>query len=50
VRRELAEAFDDFRHSTAVIQIGIIRRLGVIRDENLARFNDSTRNFVIAEF
>ena len=48
--RELGDAFNDFRRSTAVIQIRIIRGLGVIRDEELARFSDSTRQFVIAEF
>jgi hypothetical protein len=48
--RELGEAFNDFRRSTAVIQISIIRRLGVIRDDELARFSDSTRKFVVGEF
>jgi hypothetical protein len=48
--RELAGAFNDFRRSTAVIQIRIIRGLGVIMDEELARFSDSTREFVVAEF
>ena len=48
--RELGEAFNDFRRSTAVIQIRIIRLLGVIKDEELARFSDSTREFVVAEF
>jgi hypothetical protein len=49
--RELGEAFNDFRRSTAVIQIRIIRGLGVvIKDEELASFSDSTREFVVAEF
>ena len=48
--RELGEAFNDFRRSTAVIQIRIIRGLGLIRDDELARFSDSTRTFVVAEF
>jgi hypothetical protein len=48
--RELAEAFDDFPRCTAVIQIRTIRGLGVIRDDELAGFSDSTRNFVAAEF
>ena len=48
--RELGEAFNDFRRSTALIQIRIIRGLGVIKDEELARFSDSTREFIVAEF
>ena len=48
--RELGEAFNDMRRSTAVIQIRIIRALGVITDNELARFSDSTRNFIVAEF
>ena len=41
--KELASAFDDFRRSTAVFQIAIIRKLGVITDEELGRFSESTR-------
>ena len=48
--RELGEAFNDMRRSTALIQIRIIRLLGVITDNELARFSDSTRNFIVAEF
>ena len=48
--RKLGEAFNDFRRSTAVIQIRIIRLLGVIKDEELARFSDSTREFLLAKF
>ena len=48
--RELGDAFNDFRRSTALIQIRIIRRLGVIKDEELARFSDSTREFIVAKF
>jgi hypothetical protein len=39
----MASAFDDFRRSTAVFQIAIIRKLGVITDEELERFSESTR-------
>ena len=48
--RELGEAFNDFRRSTAVMQIRIIHALGVIRADELARFSESTRNFILAEF
>ena len=41
--KEIADAFNDFRRSTAVIQIAIIRKLGVITDEELGRFSESTR-------
>ena len=48
--RELGQAFNDMRRSTGVVQIRIIRALGVITDNELARFSDSTRNFIDAEF
>jgi len=41
--KEVASAFDDFRRSTAIFQIAIIRKLGVITDEELGRFSESTR-------
>jgi hypothetical protein len=41
--KEIANAFDDFRRSTAIVQIAIIRKLGVITDEELGRFSESTR-------
>jgi hypothetical protein len=41
--KEIGSAFNDFRRSTAVIQIAIIRKLGVITDEELGRFSESTR-------
>jgi hypothetical protein len=41
--KEIASAFDDFRRSTAIVQIAIIRKLGVITDEELGRFSESTR-------
>jgi hypothetical protein len=36
--------------SNAAIQIRMIRALGVVTDNELARFSDSTRNFIVAEF
>jgi hypothetical protein len=41
--KEIASAFDDFRRSTAIFQIAIIRKLGVITDEEFRRFSESTR-------
>jgi hypothetical protein len=41
--KEIASAFNDFRRSTAIFQIAIIRKLGVITDEELRRFSESTR-------
>ena len=41
--KEIASAFNDFRRSTAIFQIAIIRKLGVITDEELGRFSESTR-------
>ena len=41
--KEMASAFNDFRRSTAIFQIAIIRKLGVITDEELGRFSEATR-------
>ena len=41
--KEIGSAFNDFRRSTAVIQLAIIRKLGVITDDELERFSESTR-------
>ena len=41
--KELGRAFDDFRRSTAVFQIAIIRKLDVITDEELGRFGKEVR-------
>jgi len=48
--KKLGFAFDDFRRSTARLQIRIIKNLGVITEEELDRFSDSTRAFVLAEW
>ncbi|SOD03287.1 hypothetical protein SAMN05216486_10928 [bacterium JGI 053] len=44
----LASAFNDFRRSTALIQLAHIRRLGVVTDEELGRFSQETRELVTA--
>ena len=41
--KEVANAFNDFRRSTAVFQIAIIRKLDVITDEELRRFGEEVR-------
>jgi hypothetical protein len=41
--KEIEGSFADYRRSTAVFQIARIRKLGVITDEELARFSESTR-------
>ena len=43
---ELASAFNDFRRSTALIQLAHIHRLGLVTDDELGRFGKETRDFV----
>ena len=40
--KEVESSFADYRRSTAVFQIARIRKLGVITDEELARFSEGT--------
>ncbi|GMV92102.1 MAG: hypothetical protein AMXMBFR82_18800 [Candidatus Hydrogenedentota bacterium] len=40
---ELANAFDDFRRSTAEIQLIIMRRMGLLTDADLESFSEQTR-------
>jgi len=40
---QMARAFDDFRRSTAVMQLGIMRRMKLLRDDDLSVFSDQTR-------
>ena len=44
--RELARAFDDFRRSTAVMQLAIMRRMGLLTDEDLSVFSRQTQEQV----
>jgi hypothetical protein len=44
--KELGNAFNDFRRSTATMQIHIIHGLGVITQEELSRFSEPTRRLV----
>jgi len=48
--KELGQAFNDLRRSTALWQIRIIYGLGLVTDTELAKFTDATRNFVLTEF
>jgi hypothetical protein len=44
--KQIGNAFNDFRRSTAIVQIAIIRKLGVITDPELGRFSEQTRAFL----
>ena len=44
--KELALAFNDFRRSTAVSQLGLMRCMGLLTDEELASFSEETRQRV----
>jgi hypothetical protein len=41
--KELRLAFEDFRRSTAVWQLGIMRRMGLLTDEDLSVFSAPTQ-------
>jgi hypothetical protein len=44
--REIAGAFNDMRRSRAVIRICHLRTLGLLSDEEFARFSDQIRGFM----
>jgi hypothetical protein len=44
--KQMANVFDDFRRSTAVIQLGLMRRMKLLTDEELGRFSEQTRTRV----
>ena len=44
--QEMAQAFDDFRRSTAVMQLGIMRRMKLLTDEELSLFSEQTRTHI----
>jgi hypothetical protein len=44
--KELAEAFNDLRRSTAWRQLAVIRSRGLLTDEEFARFSPDTRTMV----
>ena len=43
---QIAHAFNDFRRSTAIMQLGILRRMKLLSDEDLNMFSEETRRFV----
>ena len=44
--RQLENAFDDMRRSTAVVQIGHMCVLGLVTEDEFARFSDDMRGVV----
>jgi hypothetical protein len=46
--KQMANAFGDFRRSTAVWQLGIMRRMQLLTDEELGQFSEETRSQVEA--
>ena len=44
--KELASLFDDPRRSTAVQQLALIRKRGLLTDDEFRRFDDRTRDSV----
>jgi hypothetical protein len=44
--RDIARAFDDFRRSTALTQIGILHQMGLLTIEELNRFSPETRQIL----
>jgi hypothetical protein len=45
---EIANAFNDFRRSTASLQIGLMYSLGLLEDAELARFSPEIQDLVKA--
>jgi hypothetical protein len=43
---DLARAFDDFRRSTAVMQLAIMRAMRLLTDEDLSVFSEQTQDQV----
>ena len=41
--KAMAQAFDDYRRSTAVLQLGILRRMGLLADDELSVFSAETQ-------
>src|SRR3954467_10049675 len=41
--KQMANAFNDFRRSTAIMQLVIMRRMKLLTDEELALFSEQTR-------
>jgi hypothetical protein len=46
--KEMARLFDDFRRSTALLQLAAIKSAGWLTDEELLRFSQEAQEFVAA--
>jgi hypothetical protein len=44
--RQIAHAFNDFRRSTAIRQLSVMRRMKLLTDEDFSVFSEQTRTFV----
>ena len=44
---DMGRAFDDVRRSTAVMQLGIMRRMKLLGDEDLSKFSEQTQTRVL---
>ena len=45
---EMARTFDDFRRSTACMQLVMMRRLGLLTDQDLSGFSEQTQSHIRA--
>lgn len=46
--KQLGDAFNDFRRSTVIIQLAMMRRMGLLTNEELSSFSEPTRRRVEA--
>jgi hypothetical protein len=44
--RQLGNAFNDYRRSTALQQLAIMRGMGLLADDELDQFSEETREFI----
>jgi hypothetical protein len=44
---EIARAFNNMRRSTAIMQLGIMRRIKILSDEDLSFFSEQTRTRIL---
>ncbi len=45
--QELARAFDDFRRSTAIMQLAIMRKMKLLTDEDLSGFSQPAQGQIL---
>ena len=46
--KEIAKGFDDYRRSTALLQIAMMYHRGLITEDEFKQFSDDTRNSILA--